>query len=99
MKNKWDLLQNIENLIAKYIKSLVENNYHVDTLIWTVILPHWKDFYMAKSATIKIRLKSSESGFFYVTKKNSRTMTDKLKVKKYDPTIRKHVMFKEDKIK
>ena len=54
---------------------------------------------MAKSATIKIRLKSSESGFFYVTKKNSRTMTDKLKVKKYDPTIRKHVMFKENKIK
>ncbi len=54
---------------------------------------------MAKPSTVKIRLKSSESGFFYVTKKNSRTKTDKLEVKKYDPNIRKHVIFKEEKIK
>jgi large subunit ribosomal protein L33 len=54
---------------------------------------------MAKSTTIKIRLKSTESGFFYVTKKNSRTMTEKMEVKKYDPVARKHVLFKEDKIK
>ena len=54
---------------------------------------------MAKPSTVKIRLKSSESGFFYVTKKNSRTKTDKLEVKKYDPNIRKHVIFKEKKIK
>ena len=36
---------------------------------------------------------------FYVTKKNNRTMTDKLVVKKYDPVVRKHVDFKENKIK
>ena len=54
---------------------------------------------MAKPSTVKIRLKSAESGFFYVTKKNSRTMKDKLEIKKYDPTVRKHVTFKEDKIK
>jgi large subunit ribosomal protein L33 len=54
---------------------------------------------MAKSNTIKIRLNSSESGFFYVTKKNSRTMTEKMKVKKYDPIVRKHVEFTEGKIK
>ena len=54
---------------------------------------------MAKPSTVKIRLKSSESVFFYVTKKNSRTMKDKLEIKKYDPTVRKHVTFKEDKIK
>jgi large subunit ribosomal protein L33 len=55
---------------------------------------------MAKATTIKIRLVSSaDTGFFYVTKKNSRTMTDKLSVKKYDPVVRKHVEFREAKIK
>ena len=55
---------------------------------------------MAKATTIKIRLVSSaDTGFFYVTKKNSRTMTEKLTVKKYDPVVRKHVVFKESKIK
>jgi large subunit ribosomal protein L33 len=34
-----------------------------------------------------------------VTKKNSRTMTDKLSLKKYDPVVKKHVEFKETKIK
>lgn len=55
---------------------------------------------MAKAATIKIKLESTAgTGFFYVTKKNSRTMTDKMTVKKYDPVARKHVDFKETKIK
>jgi large subunit ribosomal protein L33 len=55
---------------------------------------------MAKAATIKIKLASSaDTGFFYVTKKNSRTKTDKLVMKKYDPVARKHVEFKETKIK
>ncbi|SEQ00195.1 LSU ribosomal protein L33P [Faunimonas pinastri] len=55
---------------------------------------------MAKAATIKIRLVSEEgTGFFYVTEKNSRTMTDKMQMKKYDPVAKKHVMFKEAKIK
>jgi large subunit ribosomal protein L33 len=55
---------------------------------------------MAKAANIKIRLVSSaDTGYFYVTKKNSRTMTDKLVVKKYDPVVRKHVEFREGKIK
>ncbi|MCB1501539.1 MAG: 50S ribosomal protein L33 [Bauldia sp.] len=55
---------------------------------------------MAKAATIKIKLLSSaDTGFFYVTKKNSRTKTDKLTMKKYDPVARKHVEFRETKIK
>jgi large subunit ribosomal protein L33 len=55
---------------------------------------------MAKPTTVKIRLNSSaDTGFFYVTKKNTRTMTEKMSVKKYDPTLRKHVEFKEGKIK
>ena len=55
---------------------------------------------MAKPTTIKIRLNSSaDTGFFYTTKKNPRTKTEKLKFKKYDPIARKHVDFKEGKIK
>jgi len=55
---------------------------------------------MAKATTIKIKLLSTaDTGFFYVTKKNSRTMTDKLTKRKYDPIARKHVEFKEAKIK
>ncbi len=55
---------------------------------------------MAKATTIKIRLNSTaDTGFFYVTKKNSRTMTEKMTKRKYDPVARKHVDFKEGKIK
>jgi large subunit ribosomal protein L33 len=55
---------------------------------------------MAKAVTIKIRLVSTaDTGYFYVTKKNSRTMTEKMTKKKYDPVARKHVEFKESKIK
>jgi ribosomal protein L33, bacterial type len=55
---------------------------------------------MAKPASIKIRLNSTaDTGFFYVTKKNARTKTDKMVLKKYDPIARKHVEFREGKIK
>src|SRR3981189_2522913 len=55
---------------------------------------------MAKAVTIKVKLVSSaDTGFYYVAKKNSRTMTDKLVKKKYDPVPRKHPDFRESKIK
>src|SRR5688572_5100020 len=55
---------------------------------------------MAKPATVKIKLVSSaDTGFFYVTKKNPRNITEKLSFRKYDPVVRKHVDFKEAKIK
>ena len=55
---------------------------------------------MAKAVTIKVKLLSTaDTGYFYVTKKNSRTMTDKITMKKYDPVAKKHVEFKETKIK
>jgi large subunit ribosomal protein L33 len=55
---------------------------------------------MAKAASIKIKLLSSaDTGFFYVTKKNARTKTEKFTFTKYDPVARKHVEFKETKIK
>jgi large subunit ribosomal protein L33 len=55
---------------------------------------------MAKPNTILIKLVSSAgTGFFYVAKKNPRTKTEKLEFRKYDPVVRKHVPFKESKIK
>ncbi len=55
---------------------------------------------MAKGPVISIKLLSTAgTGYFYVTKKNPRTMTEKLEMRKYDPKVRKHVIFKEHKIK
>lgn len=55
---------------------------------------------MAKPTTAKIKLNSEAgTGFYYVAKKNTRTMTEKLTLRKYDPVARKHVLFKEGKIK
>ncbi|MCC6912425.1 MAG: 50S ribosomal protein L33 [Rhodospirillaceae bacterium] len=55
---------------------------------------------MAKPATIQIKLESTAgTGYYYVTMKNPRTKTEKLVFKKYDPVVRKHVEFKEGKIK
>lgn len=48
----------------------------------------------------KIKLVSTaDTGYFYTTTKNKRTTPDKLEFKKYDPVVRKHVVFKEAKIK
>lgn len=55
---------------------------------------------MAKSNTILVKLVSSaDTGYFYVAKKNPRGKTDKLELRKFDPVARKHVLFKELKIK
>jgi large subunit ribosomal protein L33 len=55
---------------------------------------------MAKPATIKIRLNSTaDTGHFYVTKKNPRNHTEKFTFRKYDPIAKKHVEYKEGKIK
>ncbi|MAA53696.1 MAG: 50S ribosomal protein L33 [Porticoccaceae bacterium] len=55
---------------------------------------------MAKSSREKIRLVSSAgTGHFYTTDKNKRNMPEKMQIKKYDPKVRKHVVYKEAKIK
>ena len=55
---------------------------------------------MAKSAREKIRLVSSAgTGHFYTTTKNKRTMPEKMEMKKFDPVVRQHVLYKEAKIK
>ena len=44
----------------------------------------------------KIKLVSSAgTGHFYTTDKNKRTMPEKMEIKKFDPVVRKHVMYKE----
>ena len=53
---------------------------------------------MAKPATIQIKLESTaDTGYFYIAKKNPRNTTQKFK--KYDPVVRKHVVFRETKMK
>lgn len=53
-----------------------------------------------KGGREKIRLNSSAgTGHFYTTTKNKRTMPEKMEIKKYDPVVRQHVVYKEGKIK
>ncbi len=48
----------------------------------------------------KIKLESSaKTGHFYTTVKSKRNTPDKLSIKKFDPVVRKHVIYKETKIK
>ena len=55
---------------------------------------------MAKSAPLLVKwVRSADTGFYYVTKKNPRNLTEKMEQRKYDPVVRKHVIFKEAKIK
>lgn len=55
---------------------------------------------MAKANSILIKLVSSAgTGFYYTARKNPRTQTEKLSLRKFDPVARKHVVFKEAKIK
>ena len=48
----------------------------------------------------KIKLESSAgTGHFYTTTKNKKTMSEKFSIKKFDPVVRKHVLYKETKLK
>jgi large subunit ribosomal protein L33 len=48
----------------------------------------------------KIKLESTAgTGHFYTTNKNKRTMPEKMEIKKFDPVARKHVIYKETKLK
>ena len=48
----------------------------------------------------KIKLVSTaDTGHFYTTTKNKRNQTGKMEIKKYDPVVRTHVIYKESKIK
>ncbi|MCA9756748.1 MAG: 50S ribosomal protein L33 [Candidatus Eisenbacteria bacterium] len=51
----------------------------------------------AKGDRIHIKMKSTESPYQYHTEKNKRKHPDRMQLRKYDPVIRKHVLFKEEK--
>lgn len=53
-----------------------------------------------KNKNVLVKLVSTaNTGFFFVKKRNPKTQTEKLSFRKYDPKARKHVIFKEEKIK
>ncbi len=53
---------------------------------------------MAKPGNrVMVKLQSTESHHIYYTKKNKRNTTEKLELKKFDPSLRKHVLYKEKK--
>lgn len=55
---------------------------------------------MASKVRIKVRMECTEgTGHFYTTIKNPRNTTDKMRLRKYNPVLRKHVEYKETKIK
>ena len=55
---------------------------------------------MAKKDTVLVKLASTAgTGFFYVKKRNPKKLQNKLAFKKYDPVAKKHVEFKEEKLK
>jgi len=55
---------------------------------------------MAKPATVMVKLVSTaDTGYYYVAKKNPRKKPEKIELKKFDPRARKHVLFKEEKLK
>ena len=55
---------------------------------------------MAKKNIVLVKLESSaDTGFFYVKKKNPKKQTGKMAFSKYDPIVRKHVVFNETKLK
>jgi large subunit ribosomal protein L33 len=70
----------------------VYNSPSVESNTWS--------YAMAKSATMVVKmLSTAETGFFYVKKRNPRKQPEKMEMRKYDPVVRKHVLFKEAKIK
>jgi large subunit ribosomal protein L33 len=51
-----------------------------------------------KEARSLIKLQSTASSHFYISEKNRNNTKERLELKKYDPTIRKHVIYKEAKL-
>jgi large subunit ribosomal protein L33 len=51
----------------------------------------------AKGNATLVKLKSSESDYRYYTQKNKKNTKERLELKKYDPTVRRHVSFKEER--
>jgi large subunit ribosomal protein L33 len=58
---------------------------------------YWYGIFMAKGARENIKMKSTESNECYWTTKNKRNVTERIELKKYDKSLRRHAVFKEAK--
>jgi len=50
-----------------------------------------------KGPRVLVKLRSTESSHMYLSTKNRRNDTQRLELKKYDPTLRRHVIYRETK--
>lgn len=51
-----------------------------------------------KGVAVKVRMESSEGSGYRYYKRKGKNATEKLKMRKYDPYLRKHVIFEEKKM-
>ena len=85
--------QGLRIIDKKGIDQVVADLRAAGTKIWIFTQEHFE-------MRDKIKLVSSAgTGHYYTTTKNKRTTPDKIEMKKFDPVVRKHVMYKEAKIK
>lgn len=52
---------------------------------------------MAKGKRVQVKLRSTESSAMYYTTKNPKTHPERMELRKYDPELKRHVLFKESK--
>ena len=52
---------------------------------------------MAKKGRVQVKLRSSESSYMYTTTKNPKKHPERMELRKYDPMLRRHAAFKEEK--
>jgi len=50
-----------------------------------------------KGQRLMVKLRSTESGHMYYTQKNRNNTQKRLELKKYDPIVRRHVLYRETK--
>jgi large subunit ribosomal protein L33 len=64
---------------------------------WLSKSTHSEEIMAKKGNTVIVKLRSSESDYRYYTTKNKKNTTARMEIKKYDPTVRRHVAFKEER--
>ena len=67
----------------------------LDALLFCVRKERLTEMARKKGDRIVIKLKSTESEYIYYSEKNKRNDTQRLELKKYDPLLRRHVVFRE----
>jgi len=51
-----------------------------------------------KDVTLVKLVSTAKTGYFYVAGRNTKQLKEKLRFRKYDPIVRKHVEFTEKKL-